>query len=104
MVEMKNLAEESIRKLLDLAFEMFHKDRELSDRYVELAFKISMKTGVRIPKDYRFFICRKCKVLLIPGYNCRVRLQPRREPHIVVTCLECGRMTRYLLRGLHKRR
>ena len=102
MEKMKKIAERNIRRLLDLSFKVFPKDRELSKRYVDIALKISMKTRTRIPAEYKRFICRKCRTILIPGVNCRFRLQPRREPHIVRTCLECGRVTRFLLRKSRK--
>eukprot|EP00042_Codosiga_hollandica_P055353 m.773358 g.773358 ORF g.773358 m.773358 type:complete len:153 (+) comp59097_c0_seq52:233-691(+) len=61
-------------------------------------------------------ICRACQQLLVPGITSRVRLQGtlllarvdpqllsalvagRREQHIVVTCLSCGRFRRFLCR------
>jgi RNase P subunit RPR2 len=32
---------------------------------------------------------------MVPGYSCRVRVKPRRETHVVVTCLNCGCQMRY---------
>ncbi|MCD6504609.1 ribonuclease P [Candidatus Bathyarchaeota archaeon] len=102
MKELREIAERNIRELLDLALKIFHKDRELARRYVDMAFRIAMKTRTRIPKEYKRLVCRKCRNLLIPGVNCRVRLQPRREPHVVVTCLNCGRIVRYLIKRRRK--
>jgi RNase P subunit RPR2 len=30
----------------------------------------------------------------LPGVSCRVRIKQRREPHVVVTCLKCGKPIR----------
>ncbi len=32
---------------------------------------------------------------MVPGVNARVRLRRRREPHLAVTCLECGYVRRH---------
>jgi ribonuclease P protein subunit RPR2 len=43
-------------------------------------------------------ICRECNSLFVQGVNCRVRIKQKREPHVVVTCLNCGNQTRILLK------
>lgn len=42
--------------------------------------------------------CKRCNTLLIPGSGARVRVEPRREKHVVVTCTRCGSVRRYLAR------
>jgi ribonuclease P protein subunit RPR2 len=44
-------------------------------------------------------ICRHCKSFIYPGVNSRVRVQQRREPHMVITCLVCGKITRIPLKS-----
>ncbi len=95
---MRRVASERIRILFDMAERMFHRDPRLSDRYVEIARRISMKTHVRIPREYRLRFCKGCGAYLVPGVNCRVRVRSRREPHLVVTCMRCGRIIRFPLR------
>jgi len=94
----KEIALSRIERLFNLAVKIFDKRPDLSQRYVEIARRISMRAKVRIPKDKRMLICRHCKRFILPGVNARVRLQPRREPHIVVTCLYCGGHMRRPLR------
>jgi RNase P subunit RPR2 len=36
--------------------------------------------------------------------NCRVRIQQRREPHVVITCFNCGGYTRIPLRKREERK
>jgi len=89
----KKIARERIKKLFKEAERRAKEDRfELSRRYVEIARKISMKYLVRIPKEYRMKYCKKCGSYLVPGKNCRVRLQKHK---VVITCLNCGNVKRY---------
>jgi len=93
--EIKEIARERIEILLDLATRVFSKDRPLAKRYVELARRVGMKAGVRIPSWDKQFICRNCHTLLVPGVNCRVRTRSDRGTIVLVTCLECGAKKRY---------
>ncbi|XP_015763392.1 PREDICTED: ribonuclease P protein subunit p21-like isoform X2 [Acropora digitifera] len=46
-------------------------------------------------------ICKYCHVVLVPGVTATVRLRRKREKHIVVKCLCCKKMKRYLCRPGH---
>lgn len=102
MVVTKQIALQRIRILFRLARETIREDPELAQRYVEIARKIAMRTRVRLPKEYRRQVCRRCKSFVLPGVNCHVRIQSRREPHVVVTCFNCGKHTRIPLKGREK--
>lgn len=97
--EVERIALKRIRILFKLAMDSIHTDPDLAQRYIEIARKISMRTKVRIPREFRRMICRHCKRFILPGVNSRVRIQPRREPHVVVTCLLCGGHMRYPLKN-----
>lgn len=99
-IEIKKIALERIRRLFNMADYVFHINPVLSHRYVELSRRIAMRCKVRIPRDLRRRFCHRCYKFLKPGVNCRIRLAKRREPHIVITCLECGNIVRLNLRGL----
>ena len=96
--ETKRIALERIHKLFKLARETIHKDKALAQRYVNIARRLAMAAKVRLPREYRRQVCRHCKSFILPGVNCRVRIQQRREPHVVITCLECGKHVRIPLR------
>lgn len=98
MNETRQIALERIHTLFELAKSNIRKEPKLAQRYAEIARKIAMKTRVRLPKEYRRLICRHCKSFIYPNVNCRVRVQQRREPHMVITCLECGKQTRIMLK------
>ncbi|MEM1550779.1 MAG: ribonuclease P [Candidatus Bathyarchaeia archaeon] len=96
--KIREIALSRIERLFDLAIKMLNERPDLSQRYVEIARRISMRARVRIPREKRMLICRHCKRFIFPGVSSRVRLQPRREPHIVITCLYCGKHMRRPLR------
>jgi ribonuclease P protein subunit RPR2 len=90
----RHVALQRIRTLFNLARETAHEDPALAQRYVGLARRIAMAAKVRLPKECRLQVCRHCKSFILPGVNCRVRLKQRRKPHIVITCLNCGKQMR----------
>ncbi|MEM2971025.1 MAG: ribonuclease P [Candidatus Bathyarchaeia archaeon] len=95
----KRIAKRRIQTLFKLARETFHEDPALAQRYVYLARKIAMAAKLRLPKEYRRQVCRHCKSFILPGVNCRVRIKQRREPHAVITCLNCGKHMRIPLKA-----
>jgi ribonuclease P protein subunit RPR2 len=102
MHETKQIALERIRILFNLARETIHENPTLAQRYVNIARQISMTAKVRLPVECRRQVCRHCKRFILPGVNCRVRLQQHPEPHVVVTCLLCGKSARVPLKNRRK--
>lgn len=94
----KRIALQRIHKLFQLARDTIVEDEKLAQRYVGIARKLSMASRSSMPLEYRRQICRGCKKFILPGVNCRVRIQQRRETHIVVTCGYCGTYIRYPVR------
>jgi ribonuclease P protein subunit RPR2 len=93
------LASERMTILLNLSKETLKTKPERAQHYFQLARKLGMRYKVRLPREYRGLICRHCKKLIVPGINARVRVQQLREPHVVITCLECGGQKRVPLRS-----
>ena len=98
MSEIRHLALQRIRTLFELAKEKIREEPELAQRYAKMARRIAMRTRLRLPTEYRRLICRHCKSFIYPGVNSRVRTQRRREPHVAITCLVCGKTARIPLR------
>jgi ribonuclease P protein subunit RPR2 len=94
----KRIAMQRIQMLFRLARETFHEDPSLAQRYVDIARKIAMAAKTRLPKEYRRQVCRHCKSFILPCVNCRVRIKQRREPHVLITCLNCGKQMRIPLK------
>ena len=99
MSSTKQIAMHRVRILFSLAKQNAQSEPELAQRYIRLARKVAMRARLRLPREYRFLVCRKCKSFILPGVNCRTRIQPRREPHMVITCLSCGKITRIPIKG-----
>jgi ribonuclease P protein subunit RPR2 len=94
----KRIAMQRIQTLFRLANEIFHEDPSLAQRYVKIARKIAMSAKIRLPNEYRRQVCRHCKSFILLGVNCRVRVKQWREPHVVITCLNCGKQMRIPLK------
>lgn len=95
----KQIAEERIERLFELAAKRMKEDREeLADRYVELARKIGMKTQVSIPSEYKRKFCSDCHSYLLPGRTCTVRVNSKKGV-IEYKCENCGNKDRYPYRG-----
>ncbi len=99
MTSSKQIALQRVHTLFQLAKEAIHENPELAQRYIQIARRIAMRTRLRLPKVYKSQICRKCKSFILPGVNCRFRIQQRRESHMVITCLNCGGISRIPLNG-----
>lgn len=89
----KKRAEAWIRELIELAMEMEYKGRyDLERRYVSLALEISRHYKVKIQN--KRYICKNCKIILIPGRNAEVRIKKGR---VNLKCLRCGNIKRFVI-------
>jgi len=88
----RKIALDRIETLFSEAEKAFKQKPELSNRYVELARKIAMKTKVRIRSELKKRFCKHCYSYLKPGVNCRVRLG---DKHLVYYCLNCKGLMRF---------
>jgi ribonuclease P protein subunit RPR2 len=71
---------------------------DLSRHYVQTMSKIASKSVLRLHPDLKRTFCKYCHTLLIPGETCQVRTaNQRKQAHLVVTCLHCGKFCRYML-------
>ncbi|MDO8480794.1 MAG: ribonuclease P protein component 4 [Nanoarchaeota archaeon] len=89
--KVQSIAKERIEKLFEEAEAAFAKHPERSDRYAQLAWAISTKNKLRMPRELKRKFCRHCKSFWMPGKTVRVRTQ---EGHVVFTCLVCKHQTR----------
>ena len=92
------IPEERIRTLFKQAEITYPTDPQRAQRYIDLARKIGTRNRTHLPRDLRRRVCRSCKAYLVPGANSRTRIRQRREPHVAITCLGCGHVTRIPLR------
>ncbi len=96
----KKIANSRIKYLFEQAKKVYNKDPDLANRYVELAQAYSRSANVKIPKELKRRICHSCKKFLVPGVNCRYRMQSRsgKGSHITLTCFNCNNKTRYYIK------
>jgi ribonuclease P protein subunit RPR2 len=96
--DVKQIAMQRIQILFEQATKVSKADSKLAMQYVESARKIAMAVKIPLPVEFRRGTCKKCNSLLVQGVNCRVRIKQKREPHVAVTCLNCGNQTRIMLK------
>ena len=98
MKNKRHQKEEAMNKVKELFKEaelMFKRDPSLSDRYVQLARKIAMRYTLIIPKELKRKFCKHCYSYLVPGRNCRVRIQKSR---VIYYCERCKKFMRFGLK------
>ena len=98
---MQKLARGRIEELMEFAKQIHSEDPKLANRYVTIARNIAMGTKVAIPIYLKRNICHNCKELLVPGRNMRFRINNKKNygSFLSVTCLSCGHITRYMVKG-----
>jgi ribonuclease P protein subunit RPR2 len=90
----EEIARERIGILFDEAEEAYSEHPERSRRYVEIARQIAMKYTMSLPREKRMRFCSDCGHYLVPGDNCRVRLDEEHRKK-VITCNNCGSTMRF---------
>jgi len=89
----REAASDRIESLYNLAFNMARAgEMDLARRYLKLARKIGMRYTARVPVHLKRMTCKNCQGPLLPGITSRSRLRSGRK---IVTCLECGHVSRY---------
>ena len=91
----KQIARERMEILFEEAKKAFRESPLLSNRYITLARKISMKLKVPIPKQYKKLFCKNCYKFLQPGKTLRARIKNKT---LIYNCSNCNFTKRYPLR------
>ena len=99
----KQIGMQRIQILFEQAKKVSRANPKLAAQYVASARNIAMAAKIRLPTEFRRGTCKECNSLFVHGVNCRVRIKQKREPHVVVTCLNCGNQTRIMLREKEQR-
>ena len=95
----KSLVLEHIHKIMERALEEAAKGNiELAEKMGEFARKLARWTGVKMPRRWRYFFCRKCKSFIMPGITARIRVRQNRYPHVVIYCEKCKNYKRIPIR------
>lgn len=75
---------------------------QLARFYIHTLKTISKRLVLKIDPTIKRTICKSCDTLLVPGVTCTHRIRAAREKHLVVKCLTCGTLKRFLARGKHQ--
>ncbi|HIH49870.1 MAG: ribonuclease P protein component 4 [Candidatus Micrarchaeaceae archaeon] len=85
----REIAEERIRILYDLAKKAYPDDPELSKSYTRIIKQISRHYKITLSKEIKTGICKNCGSVLIPGISASVRLVSSKK-YASYKCLVCG--------------
>jgi len=89
----KQIAEERIEILFNLALQNIKHKPERAKRYVELLRNVSKRYKAKLPKGIRRFICKKCNSLMLPGYNMKIKYNQREK--IIEYACSCGAVKKF---------
>ncbi|MEM1541233.1 MAG: ribonuclease P [Ignisphaera sp.] len=72
------------------------KDYRFARRYGELIYRISTRGRVKIPRSIKRWICKNCKMIMVPGVNAIIRTRRKGKTlRIITRCVICGWIHRY---------
>ncbi|XP_063594671.1 uncharacterized protein LOC134771636 [Penaeus indicus] len=77
-------------------------DQALASQTGALAAAIGRRCVMRLSPALKRSLCKGCGVALVYGVNARVRHKSRRQKHLVVTCLACRTIKRFVNDPKHK--
>ena len=79
---------------------LLERPKDISEELLKATSKqlwnISTRHRIGLPPNYKSRFCRKCKILLYPGRNSRIRIRDKVRH---MTCIECGTIKRKNFRG-----
>ena len=64
-------------------------DMDNAKRYVRLIKKISTRYKVKLSKEMRHALCKKCDAVMIPGMSSTVNIVSSNR-HVAYRCKSCG--------------
>lgn len=89
MIYTKNskIFKENFERLIRMALKAYDTDKALSARYSYIARRLVLAKKLKLEKNEKLLICKKCNTLLIPGKTAVVRLK---MGLLQYTCSNCG--------------
>lgn len=80
-----------IKEMFSKALLAYRENYDYANDIIRKAVRLKLKNQARLAMPEKLMLCKNCKSLLIPGYNCRVRLK---DGHLVYLCMRCKHMRR----------
>ena len=85
------IAKERIEILLEKAEQVYQKNPERANRYIEIVRNIAMKLNIHLSTKQKRSFCKHCYSYLVPGSNALTRIHKGR---IITYCKMCKKYTR----------
>ena len=95
---LKQIAHERMEILIENAISNARTNPELSQRYGQIARRITTKYNIRMPYEQRIVFCKKCKSFIAPGINSKIRFGRSSLKSIRISCNLCGHIYRKIIR------
>jgi RNase P subunit RPR2 len=92
-----------VRQLTESSVSLAPKNLAMAKQQAALARRVRLRFNIRLGASMKRYTCRGCKSLIVPGVNARVRLGHGKSAMIRITCSECGRVNRKILRRAYIR-
>ena len=93
----RKIALERMQILINNAISNAKTNPKLSQRYAQLARRISTRHNIRMPYKLRIVFCKKCKSFIAPGINSKIRLGRASVKSIRISCNLCGHTYRKII-------
>lgn len=76
-------------------------DWDLSRHYTNTMRTLAKKNVLRLHPHLKRTLCKRCDLLLIPGITSKVRTHGKKDNHIVIECLHCEALKRFVCKEGH---
>lgn len=80
----------------------FQSQKALAAQLGSLASAVGRRCVLRLAPALKHCLCKGCGTALVHGVNAKIRLQSRRQRHLVVTCLTCHTIKRFMNNPRHQ--
>ncbi|MBO3801009.1 MAG: hypothetical protein QXS21_01105 [Thermoproteota archaeon] len=93
--ELQKIAKKRIKNLINFVINNSEINYEDRKKVLELCLKIWKKYNLRNFSVFkRYFYCKNCKELIIPGETARIRIRGNKKKYITIRCLNCNQNRR----------
>ncbi|MGQ4892762.1 MAG: hypothetical protein ACP6IP_09795 [Candidatus Njordarchaeia archaeon] len=98
-IEARNkIAQDHVSKFIFYALLLYKSgEKEKAIKLGKLARSFVKNFGISFKRLDKFFYCNRCKRLIYPGINARIRVRSNRFKHLSIKCQECGNVKRMRL-------
>jgi len=78
------------------------KQPQVSCFYGHVLSNVAARGVLKLDPSIKRTICKACNAVLIPGLTSSVRIRGKRQKHLVITCIQCKTLKRFVCNSKHK--